>query len=133
MARNRNWVIVAILSAVAVTTAFLFLVGGTIVDTYAGKSRAQIRMIHSVLSEYRKDNGRFPEMLADLTTESIETGGPYTHLRMIIDPWGRSFYYQPGKDGQSFALFSLGSDGRLGGTGPAEDIAVYFPEDPSAP
>jgi general secretion pathway protein G len=53
--------------------------------------------------------------------------GPYLRdERRLTDPWGRSFtILVPGPSGSEFAIQSLGSDGKTGGTRGASDILVH--------
>lgn len=127
----------------AIAVALVVAVGGALllwgvtrysIDDNFSLARVQLEKISASIHQFHADVGAFPANLDVLTMPGPPKAlGPYLKQRELRDPWGQTLYYQPGKDGQSFALFSLGSDGRLGGTGPAEDIAVYFPEDPSAP
>ena len=51
--------------------------------------------------------------------------GPYLEDKLPQDPWGNAYLYAvPGADGQPFALYSLGSDGRPGGSGDAADLGL---------
>lgn len=53
--------------------------------------------------------------------------GPYLRdEKRLTDPWGRSFtLVVPGPAGSEFAIQSLGSDGKTGGTRGASDILVH--------
>ena len=53
--------------------------------------------------------------------------GPYVRdEKRLTDPWGRSFtLVVPGPSGSEFAIQSLGSDGKAGGTRGAGDILVH--------
>ena len=50
--------------------------------------------------------------------------GPYLKKSVPLDPWGRAYVYRvPGAKGE-FDLFSLGKDGKPGGTGQDADIGI---------
>jgi general secretion pathway protein G len=45
-----------------------------------------------------------------------------------MDPWKNPYQYSvPGMNGQPFALYSMGSDGKRGGDGDAADIGILPP------
>ena len=50
--------------------------------------------------------------------------GPYVRdARGLTDPWGRAYLYRsPGSQGP-YEVYSLSSDGQVGGTGDAADVA----------
>ena len=83
-------------------------------------ARSQLGGLAAKLHQYRLDTGRFPERLEDLTSD--DGLGPYAKPREFSDPWGAPFYYRVDVARGSFALFTLGSDGRIGGGGNARDI-----------
>lgn len=96
----------------------------------------QVRMLRGALETMRLDIGRFPseqEGLALLTTppgdERLRTrwSGPYLDEAVPSDPWGNPYQYSPTPSAsQAFTLFSMGADGRPGGTGNDADIG-YTP------
>ena len=92
---------------------------------------AQIDALEKALEQFRLDVNRFPtteEGLAALQTAPPDaTGwlGPYLKKAVPLDPWGRPFVYvQPGEHGD-MDLYSLGRDGRPGGTGVDADITNW--------
>jgi general secretion pathway protein G len=82
----------------------------------------------------RLDIGRYPTAEEGLGLLSRAPGdprlaerwrGPYLDGTLPLDPWSRPYQYTlPGSDGQPFALYSFGADGKAGGEGDARDIGV---------
>jgi general secretion pathway protein G len=88
-------------------------------------AEAQIKMLKSALETMRLDLGRFPtteEGLPLLTVAPADPAvrarwvGPYLDGQVPADPWGNPYQYSvPGRDGQPFALYSFGGDGKPSG------------------
>lgn len=79
----------------------------------------EITIIMKTLEDYREENGRYPESLANLKaplTEYLETDSSGRYL----DAWKHPYEYS--SDGQSYTLRSLGFDGKPGGPGLARDL-----------
>ena len=83
------------------------------------KAQSDIRALESALNLYRLDNFNYP------TTEQ----GLNALVRLPTgqkDPWGNDYQYQtPGRDGRQFDIYSLGADGRPGGTEANMDIGNW--------
>ena len=98
---------------------------------------AQIKMFKGALETFRLDVGRFPtqaEGLPVLNQPPAEDRahahwrGPYLDQDVPLDPWGNPYLYSlPGANGQPYALYSLGGDGKLGGEGTDADVGVLPP------
>lgn len=95
----------------------------------------QVKMLRGALETMRLDINRFPtteEGLALLVTaptdEQLKSRwhGPYLEDNLVpADPWGNPYQYSvPGANGQPFALYSFGEDGKAGGEGNAADIGL---------
>lgn len=94
----------------------------------------QAKMLRGAVESLRLDIGRYPtpdEGLALLTKAPADPAtaarwrGPYLDGALPEDPWGQPYQYAvPGADGQPFALYSMGADGKRGGTGDAADVGV---------
>ena len=81
------------------------------------KAKADIEMIDQAVQRYYLDNRRYPT-----TEEGLAALQPYLR-RVSNDPWDRPYRYQaPGRNGQPYAISSLGADGREGGSGTDADI-----------
>lgn len=97
-------------------------------------TQAQVKLLRGAIETYRMDVGRYPapsEGLASLTTAPGDPAvrdrwrGPYLDEAVPLDPWGQPYQYAvPGANGQPFALYSLGADGKRGGEGVDADVGV---------
>jgi general secretion pathway protein G len=114
------------------------LLAGYVAPRYFGQvgrsevqvARAQIESLEKALDQYRLDMRRYPS--ADQGLEALVTKpaneanwtGPYLKKAVPMDPWGRAYVYRtPGQKGE-FDLFSLGRDGKPGGSGEDADIGL---------
>ena len=97
----------------------------------------QVKMLKGSLETFRLDVGRFPtpsEGLQVLNQAPAEERakarwrGPYLDQDLPMDPWDNPYQYSmPGANGQPFALYSLGADGKRGGEGTDADIGLLPP------
>lgn len=97
-------------------------------------AQTQVKMLKGALETLRLDIGRFPaqeEGLAMLSEtpkdEKLKAKwkGPYLDEVLPQDPWGNPYQYStPGANGQPFALYSFGADGKKGGEGNDADIGM---------
>lgn len=95
-------------------------------------AEVQVKMFKGALETFRLDVGRLPtpaEGLSALNLAPTEERakarwrGPYLDQEIPADPWGNTYVYSlPGANGQPFALYSLGADGKRGGEGTDADI-----------
>jgi general secretion pathway protein G len=93
-------------------------------------ARVQVRALETALATMRLDLGRDPTQAEglDLLVKADRNAvagwsGPYLSGGLPLDPWGHPYVYQaPSDDQQPAAVTSLGSDGKVGGTGNAADI-----------
>ena len=103
------------------------------------KVENDIRALESALDLYRLDNFTYPNTEQGLralverpsgdAARNWRSGGYVNRLQ--LDPWGNAYQYQrPGRDGREFDLFSLGADGRPGGTDINADIGNWNLEQP---
>jgi hypothetical protein len=95
--------------------------------TICGKARPDLHAIHGALCEYAiRHGGRWPETLDPLV---VPDEHEYTLLDMRslpVDPWRRPYRYErpTSEDGENGRIYTLGEDGKPGGTGPDRDV-VY--------
>lgn len=98
------------------------------------KVQNDIRAMESALNLYRLDNFNYPTTEQGLralverpsgdAARNWRAGGYIDRLQR--DPWGNEYQYlRPGRDGRDFDLYSLGADGRPGGTGANADIGNW--------
>lgn len=138
----RGFTLIEMLVVLVIVGLLASLVGPKLfsrVDTSKVQTaQAQVKMIKTALETMRLDTGRFPtpaEGLALLNTtptdEKIRARwrGPYLDEAVPADPWGNPYQYtMPGANGQPFALFSLGADGKRGGEGVDADVGLLPPQ-----
>jgi general secretion pathway protein G len=97
-------------------------------------AQTQVKLLRGAVESLRLDIGRYPsadEGLALLMRAPTDPAlasrwrGPYLDDALPADPWGAPYQYSlPGADGQPFALYSFGADGKRGGEGDAKDIGI---------
>jgi general secretion pathway protein G len=97
-------------------------------------AQVQVKMLRSSIESLRLDIGRYPSadegigLLSKPPNDAALAArwrGPYLDDALPLDPWGNAYQYAlPGADGQGFALYSFGSDGKRGGEGDAHDIGT---------
>lgn len=122
-----------------VVLVILGLLAGYVAPRYfsqVGKSevttaQAQIGALEKALDQYRIDTGRYPgteQGLAALNAKPADEarwGGPYLKKAVPSDPWGNPYQYRmPGEHSEA-DVFSLGRDGRPGGTDADADIGNW--------
>lgn len=94
-------------------------------------ARAQIDSLEKALDQFRLDVGTYPtteQGLAALNNKPQNLdkwGGPYLKKAVPPDPWGNPYLYKAPGDHAEYDLFSLGSDGQVGGTGEAGDVVSW--------
>ena len=134
MAKLKGFTLLELLVVIVI----IGLLAGYVAPRYfsqVGKSevqvaRAQIDSLEKALDQYRLDVRRYPSaeqgLDALVSAPQGEAGwsGPYLKKAVPSDPWGRAYVYRmPGTKGD-FDLFSLGKDGKPGGTGEDADIGI---------
>lgn len=101
-------------------------------------AQVQVKMLKGALETMRLDIGRFPtaeeglnilyNMPQDQNLRS-KWRGPYLDEAVPLDPWGNPYKYSlPGREGQPFALYSLGADGQVGGQSIDADVGYLPPQ-----
>jgi general secretion pathway protein G len=137
-ARTRGFTLMEMLVVLAIIGLIVGLVGPRIlgtVDREAPKiALTQTKLLRGAIENFRLDVGRYPtqqEGLAALASKPTDPSiaprwrGPYTDGELPLDPWKNAYQYGvPGANGQPFALFSFGADGKRGGEGDAADIGT---------
>lgn len=124
-------VIIATLAAVIAPAVFR-----NVGDSKTAAARSQVDLFSMALGSYRLDNDMFPASEQGL--EALRTvpttgeaprrwRGPYVSKVLAPDPWGRAWIYlSPGRaNPESFDLYSLGRDGKVGGDGEDADITSW--------
>ena len=122
-----------------VVLVILGLLAGYVAPRYfsqVGKSevttaQAQIGALEKALDQYRIDTGRYPSTeqgLAALNAKPADEarwGGPYLKKSVPSDPWGNPYQYRMPGERSEVDVFSLGRDGRPGGTDADADIGNW--------
>lgn len=134
--RPNGFTLLELLVVLAILGLLAAIVGPQVVR-YLGSSRSeaahvQASNIAASLQLYRLDMGSFPtteEGLKALVTAPPghpEWNGPYlAESSALTDPWGRPYQFKvPGEHGE-VDVYSLGSDGAVGGTGEAKDVGNW--------
>jgi general secretion pathway protein G len=121
-----------------VVIVIIGLLAGYVAPRYfaqVGKSevqvaRAQIDALEKALDQYRLDVRHYPTAEQGLEALVAKPGneagwsGPYLKKAVPNDPWGRAYVYRvPGQKGD-FDLYSLGRDGKPGGSGEDADVGI---------
>lgn len=134
MANTRGFTLLELLVVIVI----IGLLAGYVAPRYfsqVGKSevqvaRAQIDSLEKALDQYRLDLRHYPsaeqglDALVAKPQGEASWSGPYLKKAVPLDPWGRAYVYRvPGSKGE-FDLYSLGKDGKPGGTGEDADIGI---------
>ena len=110
-----------------VVIVIIGLLAGYVAPRYfsqVGKSevqvaKAQLDSLEKAIDQYRLDNRRFPS-----AEEGLAALQPYLKKNLPNDPWGRPYVYRvPGQRGE-YDVFSLGRDGKPGGSGEDADVGL---------
>jgi len=107
------------------------------------KAKMEIQILSQALQQYAIDNGTYPTTEQGLQAlwrkptippEPPNWNGPYIDKPIFKDPWGNPYIYRyPGThEGYDFDLYSLGKDGKEGGTGYDADITNWVEEEEMA-
>jgi general secretion pathway protein G len=137
---RRGFTLIELLVVIAIIATLAALVAPAVFqnvgDAKVSAARSQIEMYVLALNAYRLDNDEFPAteqgLLALRSLPSAGAAprnwrGPYLSKMVAPDPWGREYVYvSPGRiNPNAFDLYSLGRDGRMGGTGEDADITSW--------
>jgi len=119
-------VIIGILASIVAVN-----VVGRIDKARATATKANLKMLHSAVIQFKLDTGRYPAEEAGLQ-ELIEqptdvtgwnTGGYLETTSLPKDAWGNDFVYQMfPESGKPFVIISYGANGEEGGEGYDTDL-----------
>lgn len=137
-ARLRGFTLLEMLVVLAIIGLIAGLVGPRLfkkVDqSRITTATTQIKLLRGAVENLRLDIGRYPTVQEGLMLLNKAPSdpalasrwrGPYLDEAVPLDPWSKPYQYAlPGRDGQPFALYSLGADGQPGGEGDAQDLGV---------
>lgn len=95
---------------------------------------AQIKLLRGAVETMRLDTNTYPTEAQGLTmlvrapsdaTLAARWKGPYLEGAVPLDPWGNPYRYAPPESSaKPFLLYSLGADGKPGGTGNDADLGL---------
>ena len=134
MSRNKGFTLLELLVVIVI----IGLLAGYVAPRYFGQvgksevqvAKAQIESIEKALDQFRLDTRSYPtaeqglDALVSKPSSANGWSGPYLKKAVPNDPWGRAYVYRvPGSKGE-FDLYSLGKDGKPGGTGEDADIGL---------
>ena len=137
----RGFTLIEMLVVLVIIGMLAGLVGpklfGRVDSSKVKTAQIQVKMFKGALETFRLDVGRLPtqaEGLLVLNQAPTDEGalmrwhGPYLDQDVPLDPWGNPYVYSlPGANGQPFALYSLGADGKRGGEGAEADVGLLPP------
>ncbi len=112
-------IIIGLLATLVVTK-----VASKIDEARVTTTKANLKILHSAVNQFKMDTGRFPTeeeglmALVEQPTDVIkyESGGYLETTEIPKDGWGNEFIYEVlPESGKPFAIKSLGADGEEGG------------------
>jgi general secretion pathway protein G len=121
-----------------VVIVIIGLLAGYVAPRYFGQvgksevqvARAQLDSLEKALDQYRLDNRHYPsaeqglDALVNKPEGEASWGGPYLKKSLPNDPWGHAYVYRVPGSRAEYDLFSLGRDGKPGGSGEDADIGL---------
>ncbi len=140
--RDRGFTLIEIMAVVLIMGLLAGIVGTVVIqqiDTARQKTAlTQIKQLEAALTFYQMDNGRFPSTEQGLRAlvekpsgspepRNYRAGGYLQGGAVPDDPWGSPYQYaSPGShNSHAFDIWTLGSDGQVGGEGVDEDIGNW--------
>jgi hypothetical protein len=125
---GQRWVFLGAAMMLAAASCMVLLTTGRR-GCHIFPSRLHVEQVAAAVEQYRIDTGHLPASLDDLPDEGPPGLGPYIKASLSRDHWGRALLYSVDPDGRGFTVFSLGRDGRLGGSGADADVGRALPDD----
>jgi general secretion pathway protein G len=121
-----------------VVIVIIGLLAGYVAPRYFGQvgksevqvARAQLDSLEKALDQYRLDNRHYPtaeqglDALVNKPAGEATWAGPYLKKSLPNDPWGHPYVYRVPGSRAEYDLYSLGRDGKPGGSGEDADIGL---------
>lgn len=136
--RDRGLTLIELMVVVVILSILAVVIMPRVIDrpdqARVARAQADIAALSAALNLYRLDNATYPSTDQGLqalatrpTTQPVPANWAQNGYidRIPADPWGQSYQYlAPGIHGP-FDVFSLGADGRPGGSGVNADIGNW--------
>ena len=138
--RRSGFTLIELLVVIAIIATLASIVApqifGNVGDARRNAAKSQLQVLALALDSYRLDVDAFPTTQQGLDAlrtppqqiDSTSTWrGPYLRQTIPLDPWGRPYVYvSPGvANPTSYDLYTLGKDGRVGGSGEDADLTSW--------
>lgn len=138
--RRRGFTLIELLVVIAIIATLAAVVApaifGNVGEARRSAVKSQLKVLALALDTYRLDNDAYPSseqglfalrIIPATGTRPTNWRGPYLRQEVPNDAWGKPYLYlSPGiENPNSFDLYSLGKDGRVGGQGEHEDITSW--------
>ena len=137
--RSRGFTLMEIMIVMVIIAMLAALVGprvlGSLGSSKIKATRIQLETLSATVEAFHLDTGRFPtqaeglQVLVDNPEKAPIKNwrGPYLKKNKVpVDEWGNPFIYEiPSKHKMPFDIYSLGADGKPGGTGDDADLGNW--------
>ena len=138
--RRAGFTLIELLVVIAIIATLASIVApqifGNVGDARRNAAKSQLQILSLALDSYRLNVDAFPTTQQGLDAlrsaaqqvDSTSTWrGPYIRQAIPLDPWGRPYVYvSPGvANPSSYDLYTLGKDGRIGGSGEDADLTSW--------
>ena len=137
--RTGGFTLIEIMIVMVIIAMLAALVGPKLVGALSSSkvkaTKIQIETLSNAADTFHLDVGRYPTQKEGLDVLVINPPaapienwrGPYLRKNKVpTDEWGKPFVYEiPSKHGMGFDLYSLGADGKAGGSGDDADIGSW--------
>lgn len=137
--KSAGFTLIEIMIVMVIIAMLAALVGPRVMGALASSkikaSKIQIETLSASVDAFHLDTGRFPtqaeglQVLVDNPEKAPIKNwrGPYLKKNKVpADEWGNAFVYEiPSKHKMPFDLYSLGADGKPGGTGDDAELGNW--------
>ncbi|MDP2783350.1 MAG: type II secretion system major pseudopilin GspG [Sulfurimicrobium sp.] len=137
--RASGFTLIEIMIVMVIIAMLAALVGPRLMGALSGSkvkaTKIQIETLSNAIDTFHLDAGRYPAQQEGLqvllqnpaNAPILNWRGPYLKKNKVPnDEWNRAFTYQiPSKHNMGFDLYSLGADGKAGGSGDDADIGNW--------